>query len=45
VSQWEEEEVATLLANLGSHGYGGINPDEDQLRALLESGEDGRCSS
>ena len=41
MAQWSEEEVATLLANMGSHGFGGINPDEGQLRALLESGEDG----
>jgi uncharacterized protein (DUF1330 family) len=41
VPQWNEEEVATLLNDLGSHSFGGVNPDEDQLRALLESGEDG----
>ncbi len=38
---WNEEDVAALLGELGSHGFGGINPDEGQLRALLESGEGG----
>jgi uncharacterized protein (DUF1330 family) len=41
VSQWSEQEVDDFLVNLGSHGYGGINPDEKQFRALLESTEDG----
>ena len=41
MSQWSEQEVADFLVNLGSHGFGGINPDESQLRALLESGADG----
>ena len=38
---WSDEDVAVLLRELGSHGSGGINPDEGQLRSLLESGEDG----
>ena len=38
---WDEEEVAALLRALGPHGFGGINPDEAQLRQLLESGEQG----
>ena len=38
---WSDEDVAVLLSELGSHGFGGINPDEGQLRALLGSGEDG----
>jgi uncharacterized protein (DUF1330 family) len=41
VAQWSDEDVAVLLRELGSHGFGGINPDEEQLRALLGSGEDG----
>ena len=41
MSQWSEEDVAALVGELGSHGSGGINPDEDQLRALLASDEDG----
>jgi uncharacterized protein (DUF1330 family) len=30
-----EEELAALLAHLGDHGPGGINPDRNQLRVLL----------
>ena len=41
MAQWSDEDVAVLLGELGSHGFGGINPDEQQLRALLASGEDG----
>jgi uncharacterized protein (DUF1330 family) len=41
VAQWSEENIVALLERLGSHGFGGINPDEEQLRALLESGEEG----
>jgi uncharacterized protein (DUF1330 family) len=41
VSPWSDEEVAVLLRELGSHGFGGINPDEGQLRTLLESSGDG----
>jgi uncharacterized protein (DUF1330 family) len=41
VAQWSEEDVAALLRELGSHGFGGINPDEEQLRTLLGSGEAG----
>ena len=41
MAQWSESDVAALVRELGPHGFGGINPDEDQLRALLESGEDG----
>ncbi len=41
MSQWSEQDVAALLRELGSHGFGGINPDEQQLRALLASGEPG----
>jgi uncharacterized protein (DUF1330 family) len=37
MSQWSEEDVTALLSELGSHGFGGINPDEQQLRALLGS--------
>ncbi len=36
-----EEGVAGLFSELGAHGFGGINPDEQQLRALLESGAGG----
>lgn len=38
---WSDEDVAVLLTNMRSHGFGGINPDEDQLRTLLESREEG----
>ena len=38
---WSDEDVAVLLRELESHGFGGINPDEGQLRALLGSGEFG----
>jgi uncharacterized protein (DUF1330 family) len=41
VALWSDDDVAALLRELGSHGFGGINPDEGQLRTLLESGEDG----
>jgi uncharacterized protein (DUF1330 family) len=41
VAQWSDEDAAVLLVELGSHGFGGINPDEQQLRALLASGEGG----
>jgi uncharacterized protein (DUF1330 family) len=41
VALWSDEDVAALLTNMRSHGFGGINPDEDQLRTLLESGEEG----
>jgi uncharacterized protein (DUF1330 family) len=41
LAQWNDEEVAVLLGRMESHGFGGINPDEQQLRALLASGEDG----
>ena len=37
MSSWGEEDVAALLTELGEHGFGGINPDEQQLRSLLES--------
>jgi uncharacterized protein (DUF1330 family) len=38
---WRDEDVAELLGELKAHGFGGINPDEQQLRALLGSGEEG----
>ena len=38
---WSDEDVAVLLRELGSHGFGGINPDEEQLRTLLGSQEVG----
>lgn len=41
MSQWNEEDVRALFDELGEHGFGGINPDEEQLRSLLRSGEDG----
>jgi uncharacterized protein (DUF1330 family) len=41
MAQWSEEDVTALLGELGSHGFGGINPDEQQLRALLTSDEGG----
>ena len=41
MSQWNEQDVRALLAEVGQHGFGGINPDEDQMRSLLHSGEAG----
>ncbi|MFZ0252016.1 MAG: DUF1330 domain-containing protein [Acidimicrobiales bacterium] len=41
MSQWSGEDVTALLGELGSHGFGGINPDEQQLRSLLTSSEAG----
>ncbi|HEX4126996.1 MAG TPA: DUF1330 domain-containing protein [Acidimicrobiales bacterium] len=41
MAQWSEEDVTALLGELGSHGFGGINPDEQQLLALLTSDEGG----
>jgi uncharacterized protein (DUF1330 family) len=41
MSHRSEEDVANLLRELGSHGFGGINPDEQQLRTLLASDEAG----
>jgi len=41
MSQWNEEAVSSLLRELGSHGFGGINPEEQQLRALLQSDASG----
>jgi uncharacterized protein (DUF1330 family) len=41
MSQWSEKDVAALVGELGPHGFGGINPDEEQLRTLLVSGEGG----
>jgi uncharacterized protein (DUF1330 family) len=41
VAQWNGEDVGVLLGELGAHGSGGINPDEEQLRSLLQSGEHG----
>ena len=39
--QWNDEDVGALLGGLGAHGFGGINPDQEQLRSLLQSGEAG----
>jgi uncharacterized protein (DUF1330 family) len=41
MSHRSEEDVANLLRELGSHGFGGINPNEQQLRTLLASDEAG----
>jgi uncharacterized protein (DUF1330 family) len=41
MSHGSEEDVTALLRELGSLGFGGINPDEQQLRALLASDEKG----
>jgi uncharacterized protein (DUF1330 family) len=41
VSKWNEQDVRALLGELGQHGFGGINPDEEQLRSLLQSAERG----
>lgn len=37
MSSWGESETGALFTELGSHALGGINPEEQQLRALLES--------
>jgi uncharacterized protein (DUF1330 family) len=34
-------ELDALLADLGRHGLGGLNPDAEQLRALVEADRDG----
>jgi uncharacterized protein (DUF1330 family) len=39
--QRSEGDVTAILRELGSHGFGGINPDEQQLRSLLASEEKG----
>jgi uncharacterized protein (DUF1330 family) len=41
MSHGSEEDVTALLRELGSLGFGGINPDEQQLGALLASDEKG----
>jgi uncharacterized protein (DUF1330 family) len=41
MSERNEDHVAALLGELGRHGSGGINPDEQQLRTLLDSDEPG----
>ena len=41
MSHWNEEDVRALLGDLGQHGFGGLNPDEEQLRSLLHSSEEG----
>ncbi len=41
MAKWNENDVAALLRDLRTHGFGGINPDEDQMRGLLESDGDG----
>ncbi len=41
MAQWSEQDVDALQGELGAHGFGGINPDPEQLRSLLRSGEDG----
>jgi uncharacterized protein (DUF1330 family) len=37
MAQWSDDAVTALLGELGAHGFGGINPDEQQLQALLSS--------
>jgi uncharacterized protein (DUF1330 family) len=36
-----KEEIDALLVELGGHGFGGLNPDADQLRALIVADRDG----
>ena len=36
-----DDEIEALVAELGAHGFGGINPDADQLRALIAADRDG----
>ncbi len=41
VPQWSAEDSESVIRAAGSHGMGGINPDESQLRALLASEYEG----
>jgi uncharacterized protein (DUF1330 family) len=41
MAQRSKEDLTAMLDELGSHGVGGINPDEQQLRSLLTSDESG----
>jgi uncharacterized protein (DUF1330 family) len=41
MAQRSAEDLTAMLGELGSHGIGGINPDEQQLRALLTADESG----
>lgn len=38
---WTDDQVEALVAELGVHVFGGINPDRAQLRSLLQSGHEG----
>jgi uncharacterized protein (DUF1330 family) len=37
VARWSDDDVLALVDELGTHGVGGVNPDEFQLRTLLGS--------
>ena len=41
MSRWSAEDTESLIRELGAHGAGGINPDEAQLRTLLQSDPEG----
>jgi len=37
VPHWSADDTESMIRELGAHGMGGINPDESQLRSLLQS--------
>ncbi len=39
--QGNDESRAAVVSEMAAHGLGGINPDEAQMRALLECGDPG----
>jgi uncharacterized protein (DUF1330 family) len=41
VTTWSSDDIDAVVDELGAHAFGGINPDESQLRTLLSSGEVG----
>ena len=41
VSRWSADDTESLVRELGAHGVGGINPDQSQLRTLLQSDREG----
>jgi len=41
VSRWSADDTESFIGELGAHGSGGINPDESQLRTLLQSDHQG----
>ncbi len=39
--RWSVDDTEAVIRELGAHGMGGINPNESQLRTLLQSGHEG----